>query len=77
MKILEFVGRCGVFIVRDWKALAVVAGVILAIAVWLLTRDGYKPEESSGEITITNSSGEVISVVPEPSNTSAEASNEK
>ena len=77
MKIQELVARCWAGIVRDWKALALIAGVILAIAIWLLTRDGYNPEESSGKITITNSRGEVISVLLEPQNTSTEDSNEK
>ena len=42
------------------------AGVaFIAIVVWLLHRDGFKPEESAGEITITTSGGDVLMTVPE------------
>ena len=49
------------FVAKDWKALAVIGAIVFAIVIWLLTRDGIKPDESTGTITITTSNGEVIS----------------
>ncbi len=57
--------RIVAFVGRNKKPLGIVCLVFIAIAAWLLHRDGFKPEESTGEITITTSDGNVLMTVPE------------
>ena len=64
-KLKVAVSRIADFVGKNKKPIGIVVLVIGAMALLVLLRDGFKPEESTGEITITTSSGEVISTVTE------------
>lgn len=64
-KFKSAVSKIASLIGNNRKPISIVAVVIVAIVVWLLHRDGIRPTASTGTITITTSSGEIISEVPE------------
>jgi hypothetical protein len=61
--------KVAAFVGNNKKPIGIASVVFVIIVVWLLHRDGIKPKESTGEITITTSSGEVIRTVPEQTET--------
>lgn len=68
--------RMASFVGRNKKPFGIAAAVFVVIVVWLLHRDGFKPEESSGAITISSSSGEVLMSIPEQAAITEEHANE-
>lgn len=57
--------KVAAFVGNNKKPIGIAIVVFIIVVVWLLHRDGFKPAESTGEITVTTSSGEVILTVPE------------
>ncbi len=53
------------FVSHNWKAFAIIGTLFLGVVIWLFSRDGYKPDESNGDITIVDSNGKVIMTVPD------------
>ena len=64
-KLKVAVSRIADFVGKNKKPIGIVVIVVGAMALFVLLRDGFKPEKSTGDITITTSSGDVISIFSE------------
>lgn len=64
-KLKNVATRIAAFVGNNKKPIGIAAVVFLGILVWLWHRDGIKPKESTGDLTVTTSNGEIILMEPE------------
>ena len=71
-KLKSAVSNIASLIGNNKKPIGIAAVVFLGILVWLWHRDGIKPKESTGDLTIMTSNGEIILMEPEQTESAEE-----